>query len=175
MHQCTRTWRAFAALLTGLVIVVATSLVAAGPAEAATKLSHREAAKRLREANITWSSSGGCSDRNNPTCTSFSQIRSSTVRGIKTFKRASGCRINITGATETGHDTTLRYSHWRGWKVDISKTRCVKRYIRNHFRNLGLTRGVPTWRSSGGNVYRDEGNHWDIAYCYHEAGCVRRS
>ncbi|WP_109508771.1 hypothetical protein [Nocardioides speluncae] len=176
MHQSTRTWRAFTALLTGLLIVVATSLVAAAPAEArATRLSHREAAKSLRAANITWSSTGGCSDRNNPTCTSFSKIRRSTVRGIRTFKRASHCRVHITGATETGHDTSLRYSHWRGWKVDISKTRCVKRYIRNNFRNLGLTRGVPTWRSSGGNVYRDEGDHWDIAYCYHQPRCVSGS
>src|SRR5262249_21602296 len=37
---------------------------------AMAKLTHDEAAKKLRDAGITWSSSGNCSDRNNKKCTS---------------------------------------------------------------------------------------------------------
>jgi hypothetical protein len=160
-----RVWRGFVTLLACLVAVTAATLVTAAPAEAATRLSHREAAKSLRAANITWSSSGGCRDRNNPTCTSFTKIRRGTVRGIKTFKRASHCRVHITGGTETGHASGT-YSHWNGWKVDISPTRCVGRYIRRNFTYIGGSR----WRSGSGNIYFNEGDHWDIAYCYGRCG-----
>ena len=46
------------------------------------------------------SSSGGCSDRNTPTCTSLEQIREITVNGIVTLKTASGCGLTVTGGTE---------------------------------------------------------------------------
>ena len=46
-------------------------LTAATSANAATKISHATATSMFRSAGITWSSSGGCSDRNNPSCTSF--------------------------------------------------------------------------------------------------------
>jgi hypothetical protein len=35
------------------------------------------------------------------------------VSGIITLKNASGCSINITGGTETGHASGT-YSHWNG-------------------------------------------------------------
>lgn len=165
MHQSTRTWRVFAALLAGLVIVAATTLVSAAPAEArVNKLTHRQAAKMLRNGHITWSSSGGCSNRYNPTCTSFSKIRHATIRGIKVFKLASNCRVNITGGTETGHASGT-YSHWNGYKVDISRNRCVDRYITRNYRSIGGSK----WRSGRGNVYYNEGDHWDILY--YNCGC----
>jgi len=72
---------------------IATGVVFAMPgadADASGKeLSHKAAAAKLRNANITWVSSGNCGDRNNSTCTSFSQIKSGTVNGISTFKKSS--------------------------------------------------------------------------------------
>ncbi|WP_158848787.1 hypothetical protein [Saccharothrix deserti] len=130
-----------------------------------TKLSHADAAARFRAAGITWSSSGGCSDRNNPTCTSFSQINLTTVQGAETLKRASGCALNITGGTETGHASGT-YSHWNGYKLDYSLYSCVGNYIRANFTYIGGNK----WRSGSGNIYFLESNHWDVTY-YNCGGC----
>lgn len=130
-----------------------------------TKLSHANATSRLRSSNITWSSSGGCSNRNNPTCTSFSQVNLSTIRGIQTLKSASGCAINITGGTEVGHASGT-YSHWNGYKLDTSLSSCLNGYIQGGFTYIGGSK----WRSGAGNIYYKEGNHWDITY-YNCGGC----
>ena len=107
----------------GLVVLAgaaATVLVLAGPASAATFLTNAQAVSQVHAVNITISSSGGCSDRNNSTCTSLEQVRQTTISGIKTLKSASGCAIQITGGTETGHAGGT-YSHWNGYKLDIAK------------------------------------------------------
>lgn len=130
-----------------------------------TKLSHSEAAARFRAAGITWSSSGNCSNRYNSTCTSFEQINLTTVQGAETLKRASGCALNITGGTETGHASGT-YSHWNGYKLDYSLYTCVGNYIRNNFSYIGGNK----WRSGSGNIYYLESNHWDVTY-YNCGGC----
>ncbi len=130
-----------------------------------TKLSHSDATSRLRSSGITWSSSGGCSDRNNPTCTSFSQVNLSSIQGIQTLKSASGCAINVTGGTETGHASGT-YSHWNGYKLDTSLSTCLNNYIQGNFTSIGGSK----WRSGSGNIYYKEGNHWDITY-YNCGGC----
>ncbi|MFF5537142.1 hypothetical protein ACFY71_32550 [Streptomyces cinerochromogenes] len=141
------------------VLLPATSAEASGG-----KLTHQQAAAKLRSAGVSWTSSGHCSDRNRKTCTSFSRINSGTVDGIIAFKRASGCRITITGGTETGH-AGGRYSHWNGYKVDITPTTCVTRYIKRHYDYIGRRGdGAPMYRTPAGNVYANEGNHWDITY-----------
>ena len=135
-----------------------------------TKLSNADATSRLRNAGITWSSSGGCSDRNNPTCTSFEQVNLSTIQGIITLKSASGCAINITGGTETGHASGT-YSHWNGYKLDISHNSCIDGYIHSAFTRIGNRGdGFPQWQSGAGNIYCDEGSHWDITF-YNCGGC----
>lgn len=40
------------------------------------------------------------------------------------------------------------------------------RYIRGNFTYIGGSR----WRSGSGNIYYNEGDHWDIAYCYGRCG-----
>ncbi len=149
----------------GAVVGLAATVAFASPASASGyKMSHSEAASSLRSVGITWSSTGGCSNRNVPTCTSFSQINSGTVNGVKTLRTASGCAVNITGGTETGHASGT-YSHWNGYKVDISKYTCIGNYIRNSFTRIANRGdGYPQWRSAAGNIYCDEGNHWDILY-----------
>ncbi|RZS34470.1 hypothetical protein EV193_109261 [Herbihabitans rhizosphaerae] len=130
-----------------------------------TKLTHAQATSRLRAAGITWSSSGNCSDRNNPTCTSFSQVNLATIQGAETLKKASGCALNITGGTETGHASGT-YSHWNGYKLDYSLYTCVGNYIRNNFSYIGGNK----WKSGSGNIYFLESNHWDVTY-YNCGGC----
>ena len=118
----------------------------------------------MSAAGISWSSSGGCSDRLNPTCTSFEQVNQSTIDGIVTLRGSSGCAINITGGTETGHSDGT-YSHWNGYKVDVTPTGCVENYIYTYFTYIGdRSDGAPMYESAAGNIYADEGNHWDITY-----------
>jgi hypothetical protein len=148
--------------LLGLLLAVGAVVVAVPGHDAAAtgrEISHKAATAKLRNANITWTSSGGCSNRNNPTCTSFTDIKSGTIAGIIAFKKASNCKITITGGTETGHQGGT-YSHWNGYKVDIAPRTCVNNYIKRHYRYLGGNQ----WRSPAGNIYYNEGDHWDITY-----------
>jgi len=130
-----------------------------------TKLTHAQATSMLRAAGITWSSSGGCSDRNTPTCTSFEQVNQATIQGAITLKGASGCALNITGGTETGHASGT-YSHWNGYKLDFGLSSCLTNYIRGNFTSIGGSQ----WQSAAGNIYYLESNHWDVTY-YNCGGC----
>ncbi|AJE82080.1 hypothetical protein SLNWT_1704 [Streptomyces albus] len=169
-----RTGLGAAALLAGALVAPGFGVLG-GASEAsagtsATKISHATATSMFRSVGITWSSSGGCSDRNTPTCTSFSQLNQATAKGAQTLKRASGCGLNITGGTETGHASGT-YSHWNGYKLDFGKTSCLTGYIKNTFAYAGVRGdGAPMWKSGSGNVYADEGNHWDVLY-YNCGGC----
>ncbi|MCC5480348.1 hypothetical protein [Streptomyces barringtoniae] len=160
-------------VLTALALVVAPGVAVVGTATdafAVTKISQATAESMFRQVGITWSSSGNCTDRNNPTCTSFEQLNLATAQGAQTLKRASGCALNITGGTETGHASGT-YSHWNGYKLDYSKYTCVTSYIKNNFTYIGLRGdGYPQWRSASGNIYADEGSHWDALY-YNCGGC----
>ena len=128
------------------------------------KLSQADAAARIAAAGIGVYSSGGCTNRNKSNCTSFEQINSATVSGIITLRNASRCAMTITGGTETGHASGT-YSHWNGYKVDITPTTCVTKYITGNFTYQGRRGdGAPLYKSAAGNLYADEGNHWDITY-----------
>ncbi|MFF3195457.1 hypothetical protein [Streptomyces misionensis] len=158
--------------VTALALVVAPGIAVVGTATdafAVTKISQATATQMFRDVGITWSSSGNCSDRNNSTCTSFDQLNLATAQGAQTLKRAS-CALNITGGTETGHASGT-YSHWNGYKLDYGKNTCVTNYIKSNFSYSGLRGdGYPMWTSASGNVYADEGNHWDALY-YNCGGC----
>ncbi|MET8701983.1 hypothetical protein ACFVUH_20710 [Kitasatospora sp. NPDC058032] len=148
---------------TVVALAVAGLAVAAPTAGASgTKLSQSTAAGQFSSAGITWSSSGGCTTRSNSTCTSFDQINSGTVSAVITLKQASGCAINITGGTEVGHASGT-YSHYNGYKVDISRNSCIDGYIQNSFTYIGnRSDGYPQWQAASGNLYCNEGSHWDI-------------
>ncbi|CAM5321801.1 hypothetical protein SGLAM104S_09385 [Streptomyces glaucescens] len=97
-------------------------------------------------------------------------VSSATAQGAQTLKSASGCALNITGGTETGHPGGT-YSHWNGYKLDYSKYTCIGNYIKNTFTYIGVRGdGAPQWKSGSGNIYADEGNHWDVTY-YNCGGC----
>ena len=153
------------AVLVGLL----PGVIAVEQVSALTKMTHSQAASIFRAAGITWSSTGGCSDWNVSTCTSFTNINDSTVYGVRTLKQASGCAVNITGGTEVGHASGT-YSHWNGYKVDIAKYACITNYIHNTYTYVGYISGWGyQYRAPSGNLYTDEGNHWDILY--YTCGC----
>ncbi|MEU2718066.1 hypothetical protein [Streptomyces sp. NPDC007205] len=150
----------------------ATVLALPGNAFAVTKLSQSAAASQLRAAGVTWSSSGNCTTRSHSACTSFEQINQATVDGLVTLKRASGCAINVTGGTEVGHASGT-YSHYHGYKADITPNTCISNYITRRLTHIP-TRGdgAVRYRSSTGNVYARESNHWDITYCGGSSACT---
>lgn len=135
-------------------------VAAKGPA----KLGHSAAAKKVKAAGISLHSSGGCTDRNKKTCTSLSQVNKASIDGVIAFKKASKCKVTITGGTEKGHASGT-YSHWNGYKLDISVTSCVTKYIKKNFKSIGKRRdGYPQWKAPSTNLYCNEGNHWDIVF-----------
>ncbi|WP_405096288.1 hypothetical protein [Micromonospora sp. NBC_01412] len=154
-------------LLVASLAAIGITVGLAGPALAVT---HSSATSQLAAAGISWTSSGGCSDRNNPTCTSFDGVRQATIEGIITFKRASGCAITVTAGTETGHIGGT-YSHWNGYKLDIALSTCVQNYISAAYTYVGYISGFGyQYRAGSGNLYTKEGSHWDILF-YSCGGC----
>ena len=154
------------ALLTTFLLALAGLVLTAGAASAVTQA---DAESQFRSVGITWSSSGGCTTRSVSTCTSFEGLRQSTVDGAKTLKRASGCALNITGGTEVGHASGT-YSHYNGYKLDFSRTTCLTGWIHGTYTYIGLRGdGAPQYRAASGNVYADEGNHWDVTF--YTCGC----
>jgi uncharacterized membrane protein len=155
-----------------LLAVIASIVAVAGlasPSHAVTKLTDSQAASQLSAVGITRVSSGGCTSRSGSTCTSYEQINQETVSGIKTFRSISGCAITITGGTEVGHAGGT-YSHYNGYKVDVSPTTCVSSYITGHYSYSGTrSDGAALYTAPSGNVYARESNHWDITY--YSCGC----
>jgi hypothetical protein len=161
----TRLTRRVGVVVASAALAGASVISATAPAQAVDKMTHSQATAALSSSGISWSSSGNCSDRYNPTCTSFEQVNVTSIQGIQTLKGASGCSINVTGGTEVGHASGT-YSHWNGYKLDISKYSCVGSYITSNFTYIGGSK----WQSASGNIYFDESNHWDITY-YNCGGC----
>ncbi|PWR10618.1 hypothetical protein DKT68_08355 [Micromonospora acroterricola] len=156
--------------LTLLVATVAAVGAALGLSAPAFAITHSSATSQLRAANISWTSSGNCSDRNVPTCTSFTGVRQATIDGIITFKRASGCAVTITAGTEVGHAGGT-YSHWNGYKLDIALSTCIQNYISANYTYVGYIAGFGyQYRAASGNLYTKEGSHWDILF-YSCGGC----
>lgn len=148
------------------VAAVTTVVATAIPASAVTQA---QAESAFRAAGITWTSSGGCTNRNVSTCTSFDGLRQASVDGAITLKRASGCGLTITGGTETGHASGT-YSHWNGYKLDFSRTSCLTSWVHNTYAYQGLRGdGAPLYKAASGNLYADEGNHWDVTF--YSCGC----
>lgn len=152
-----------------LLTIVATLGLTVATTAPAGAVTHASAASQFSAAGIGWTSSGGCSNRNVATCTSFDGIRQATVDGAITLRRASGCGLTITGGTETGHASGT-YSHWNGYKLDFARTTCLTSWVHNTYTYIGLRGdGAAQYRAASGNVYADEGNHWDVTY--YTCGC----
>ncbi|KAK3321751.1 hypothetical protein B0H66DRAFT_473200 [Apodospora peruviana] len=143
-------------------LLAAAGLGSLGTAEA-KKLTHKEATAKLSAAGVKWESSGGCSDKNGASCTSFTGVREETIAGAITLKRACGCSVTITGGTETGHASGT-YSHWNGYKLDFKKASGLNNYITNTFTRIADRGSDPQYKAKSGNTYVNEGNHWDVTF-----------
>ncbi|CAF4493344.1 unnamed protein product [Rotaria sp. Silwood1] len=150
--------------MNGMWLLSVVLFVAAFNAVIGCKHAHSAALSQIQSVGIGISSSGGCSNRNNPKCTSLEQVNCNAIRCLKTLKTSSGCGITVTGGTETGHAGGT-HSHWNGYKIDISLNSCINSYITNQFAYIGQRGdGAAQYRASSGNVYAKEGNHWDITF-----------
>lgn len=120
---------------------------------AAEKLSQADAQARLEAAGISASSSGGCVDPSDGTCTSYEGINLATVEGAITLKEACACDVTITGGTETGHGTG-EYSHANGYKLDLAKEGGLDGYVTGTFTQIeDRGDGYPQWEAGSGNIY----------------------
>ncbi len=153
-------------LTAGAALAVAGSVALASPASAVSQAS---AEAQFSAAGIGWTSSGGCTNPTIPSCTSFEGIRQATIDGGITLKNASGCGLTITGGTETGHAGGT-YSHANGYKLDFSRTSCLTSWVHNTYTYIGVrSDGAPMYEAASGNIYADEGNHWDVTF--YTCGC----
>jgi hypothetical protein len=133
--------------------------------EAPSAVLHQETASAmLRAVGIRWVSTGGCTDRWNPHCTSFEGVRPRTIGGLLDLKDDSGCPLVVSGGTEVGH-APGPYSHEAGYKLDVLPNRCVNAFIRRNFTRI-RTRGdgAPQYREPEGSTFAREPSHWDITF-----------
>ncbi|MBT2226205.1 hypothetical protein [Nonomuraea sp. NEAU-A123] len=134
------------------------------PRAATVHLSHALAADWLRDEGLHTKSSGHCTNRNLFHCTSLEDVRTSTITRVIELKRQSGCPIMVTGGTETGH-APGRFSHGKGYKLDITHNSCIDRYIsKKHEKSGTRGDGAALYRSPAGTVFADETDHWDILF-----------
>ncbi|OKJ78383.1 peptidoglycan-binding protein [Streptomyces sp. CB02460] len=128
-------------------------------------LTHAQAAAQFNAAGIGWVSSGNCSDRTKSTCTSFDGLRATTANGAVALKQAvGGCTLTITGGTETGHAAGT-YSHANGYKLDFQRVACLTSHITGNFTHTGTrSDGAALYTAPSGNIYADEGSHWDVTF-----------
>eukprot|EP01106_Pelomyxa_sp_JSP_P006375 TRINITY_DN2025_c0_g1_i2.p1 TRINITY_DN2025_c0_g1~~TRINITY_DN2025_c0_g1_i2.p1 ORF type:complete len:155 (+),score=10.59 TRINITY_DN2025_c0_g1_i2:45-509(+) len=147
-------------VLLGLCVAAAVAQTCPSTTCGATKLSDSTCRSQLKSASISVSSSGNCSDRYTSTCTSLEQVNKCTCSDVQILKTSSGCAITVTGGTETGHATGT-FSHWNGYKLDLGMNDCLSKYITSTFTEIDSTH----WKSTAGNIYYNESNHWDVCYC----------
>jgi hypothetical protein len=130
-----------------------------------TYISSSDAAARaeLAAAGIGIASSGNCSDKTNPTCTSLDGIQQKVIDTLVNLKGDCGCSITVTGGTETGHSS----GHTNGYKVDLSDTSSLTSYIEKNFTSVGSRggdHGGPAYDDHCGNEFVHESSygHWDV-------------
>jgi hypothetical protein len=134
------------------------------PASPPSLLHQRLATALFRTAGVRWISSGHCSRRGNPHCTSFEGLRAATFAGLLALKEASHCRLTVSGGTEVGH-AAGRFSHGAGYKLDVLPNRCLDAFIPRNFPRMP-TRGdgAAQYRAPGPITLAREGSHWDITF-----------
>lgn len=142
----------------------AVDLHRARPRHATVHLSHAHASDWLKDAGLRWKSTGNCTSKHLRHCTSLDSVRTRTVAKAVELKRRSRCPITVTGGTEAGH-ASGRFSHGNGYKLDISHNQCIDRYItKNNHRTGVRSDGATLYRSPSGDIFADEGDHWDILF-----------
>ncbi|WP_459801470.1 hypothetical protein [Herbidospora sp. RD11066] len=129
-----------------------------------TRVHHNYAMRRISKAGLGWRSTGNCVDKNRPTCTSLHTVRLGTLLKTIELKRMSGCRLIVTGGTETGHAVGV-HSHGNGWKIDLAPNRCLDRYITRKLTPHGKRGdGSQLYISPEEDLFARESDHWDILF-----------
>ncbi|MBU1292953.1 pilin [Patescibacteria group bacterium] len=121
-------------------------------------MTHAQAAAILQAAGIGVSSSGNCSDKSNPRCTSLDGMHEATVRQAVAVKENCNCTVHVTGGTETGHSS----GHTNGYKIDISLSNEVNTFLQGLRSGGSRSNGDPIYIDKCGNSYTRESDHWDI-------------
>lgn len=143
-----------------------------GPAQARARnpealpalLTEQTAIAMVHAAGIKLISSGHCTWRSDPHCTSLDGVRPATVGGLVALREVSRCHVAVSGGTEAGH-AHLRYGHGAGYKIDLVPNRCLGRFIRAHFTRIGRRGdGAAQWRAPGPATFAREGSHWDVTF-----------
>ena len=98
-------------------------------------LTDAQARAQLSAAGIGISSTGNCSDQQNPSCTSLEGIPASTIQDLITIKNScSSCSLTVTGGTEVGHQ-----SHGPGKPiVDLRFDQTTADFITQNRTSLGI-------------------------------------
>lgn len=129
-------------------------------------LTHSQAVSQLSAGGITdVLSSGNCSNKNLPYCTSLDGVQQVSITGIINFKQRCNCYVAVTGGTEVGHSTAFTYAHYNGWKLDTNRGSALT-YVQNNFTFRGYSTGGHAFYTDPqtGYWYRVEGNHLDIQF-----------
>jgi hypothetical protein len=130
-----------------------------------TPLRQQAAGALLREAGLRWISSGHCTRRRDPHCTSLDGLRPSTLDGVLRLREDSHCPLVISGGTERGH-AHGGFSHGHGYKLDLLPNRCLNRFVRHTYRRIGRRGdGAMQYRAvPSRSLYARERSHWDITF-----------
>jgi len=125
---------------------------------------HQEAGALLRVAGLRWISSGHCTRRSNPHCTSFDGLQPSTLDGVLRLREASRCGLVISGGTERGH-AGGHYSHRAGYKLDVLPNHCINRFVRRNYQRIHRRGdGAALYRAPSRSLFARERSHWDITF-----------
>ncbi|KAF8922020.1 hypothetical protein CPB85DRAFT_1247149 [Mucidula mucida] len=151
------------------IFLTCATLIIGAPAHLArsgTHLTQAQVEAFFEPQGIAAFSTGGCTDKMIPTCTSYGLLPG-TANGVITLKNAAGASsLVITGGTEVGHarERSLTPTGTRV-SVDVRHATIVDNYITNTFTRIAdRSDGFPQWEAASGNIYCDEGSHWDITY-----------
>jgi hypothetical protein len=135
--------------------------LATPPATTEDTIGQGAAEQLLTNGEFEMSSSGGCKDRNQKTCTSLEGVRPKTIERAVELQQSVGAPLVITGGTEVGH-ASGDYSHGNGYKLDFRTTPELNEHIENNFTKIDDDK----WRDPNGNIYYRHGpvDHWDVTF-----------
>ncbi len=123
-----------------------------------------EAGSLLRLAGLRWISSGHCTHRSNPHCTSLDGLQPSTLDGVLRLREDSRCGLVISGGTERGHASGPR-SHGAGYKLDILPNHCLNHFVRHNYQRIPRRGdGAALYRTADRSTFAREPTHWDITF-----------
>lgn len=109
---------------------------------------------KLQQNSVSVTSSGNCSNPQNPSCTSLDGFPVSTVAFLIQLKRDCGCSLTVTGGTETGHAT-----HGPGKAaVDIDRS-AVLAFMQTQTK-IGMSRNRPIYSYRGYRIWDEDSGHF---------------